>query len=68
MSLGVNPIDHPDLYDSIILAGRVSIKMAPIIRRLYDSWLGLALNTLRDDEIAGEGGGTHAAPPRSQAS
>ncbi len=23
-----------------------------IIRRLYDSWLGLALNTLRDDEIA----------------
>ena len=24
MSLGVNPIDHPDLYDSIILAGRVS--------------------------------------------
>lgn len=24
MSLGINPIDHPDLYDSIILAGRVS--------------------------------------------
>jgi ABC-type branched-subunit amino acid transport system permease subunit len=35
-------------YAALVVAGLTTW----ILRRLHDSWLGLALNTLRDDEIA----------------
>jgi ABC-type branched-subunit amino acid transport system permease subunit len=35
-------------YAALVVAGLSTL----VLRRLHDSWLGLALNTLRDDEIA----------------
>ena len=35
-------------YAALVMAGLTTW----VLRRLHDSWLGLALNTLRDDEIA----------------
>jgi branched-chain amino acid transport system permease protein len=47
--LGVALPAHANFYyAALLMAGATTW----IIRRLYDSWLGLALNTLRDDEIA----------------
>jgi len=40
---------HANFYfAALVVAGLTTA----VIRRLHDSWLGLALNTLRDDEIA----------------
>ena len=40
---------HANFYYAALVMAAVTTW---VIRRLYDSWLGLALNTLRDDEIA----------------
>lgn len=40
---------HANFYYAALLIAAASTW---VIRRLYDSWLGLELNTLRDDEIA----------------
>src|SRR6266540_1128002 len=47
--LGVPLPAHANFYYAALLMAALT---PWIIRRLYDSWLGLALNTLRDDEIA----------------
>ncbi|HEV8436492.1 MAG TPA: branched-chain amino acid ABC transporter permease [Methylomirabilota bacterium] len=47
--LGVALPAHANFYYAALL---MAASTTWIIRRLYDSWLGLALNTLRDDEIA----------------
>ncbi len=47
--LGVALPAHANFYYAALLMAALTTW---IIRRLYDSWLGLALNTLRDDEIA----------------
>ncbi len=47
--LGVPLPAHANFYYAALLMAALTTW---IIRRLYDSWLGLALNTLRDDEIA----------------
>jgi ABC-type branched-subunit amino acid transport system permease subunit len=47
--LGVALPAHANFYYAALVMAALSTW---IIRRLYDSWLGLALNTLRDDEIA----------------
>jgi ABC-type branched-subunit amino acid transport system permease subunit len=47
--LGVRLPAHANFYFlTLVMAGLTTW----IVRRLHDSWLGLALNTLRDDEIA----------------
>ncbi len=40
---------HANFYYAAVLMAALTTW---VVRRLYDSWLGLALNTLRDDEIA----------------
>ncbi len=40
---------HTNFYYATLLAAGLATW---VVRRLHDSWLGLALNTLRDDEIA----------------
>jgi len=46
---GVELPSHANFYyAALVMAGLTTW----ILRRLHDSWLGLALNTLRDDEIA----------------
>jgi len=47
--LGVALPAHANFYCACLLVATVT---TIITRRLHDSWLGLALNTLRDDEIA----------------
>ena len=47
--LGVALPAHANFYYAALVMAAVTTW---VIRRLYDSWLGLALNTLRDDEIA----------------
>lgn len=46
---GIGLPAHANFYYAALLMAALTTW---IIRRLYDSWLGLALNTLRDDEIA----------------
>jgi branched-chain amino acid transport system permease protein len=47
--LGLTLPAHANFYlAALLMAGLVTWA----VRRLYDSWLGLALNTIRDDEIA----------------
>jgi ABC-type branched-subunit amino acid transport system permease subunit len=46
---GVSLPAHANFYYAALLMAGLTTW---IVRRLYDSWLGLALNTLRDDEIA----------------
>src|SRR5437016_4541755 len=46
---GVELPSHANFYyAALVMAGLTTW----VLRRLHDSWLGLALNTLRDDEIA----------------
>ena len=47
--LGVTLPSHANFYFAALAVAGVT---TAVIRRLHDSWLGLALNTLRDDEIA----------------
>jgi ABC-type branched-subunit amino acid transport system permease subunit len=47
--LGVALPAHANFYYAALLLAAATTW---IVRRLYDSWLGLVLNTLRDDEIA----------------
>jgi branched-chain amino acid transport system permease protein len=47
--LGVTLPAHANFYFAALAVAALS---TAVIRRLHDSWLGLALNTLRDDEIA----------------
>src|SRR2546429_1657175 len=44
-------------YAALVVAGLTTW----VLRRLHDSWLGLALNTLRDDEIAARCSGVAVA-------
>ena len=46
---GVDLPAHANFYYAALLMAALTTW---IVRRLYDSWLGLELNTLRDDEIA----------------
>ncbi len=49
---------HANFYwAALALAGLVTLA----VWRLHESWLGLALNTLRDDEIAARCSGVHVA-------
>jgi branched-chain amino acid transport system permease protein len=47
--LGLTLPAHANFYLATLVAAALTTWIA---RRLHDSWLGLALNTLRDDEIA----------------
>ncbi len=46
---GVTLPAHANFYFAALAAAALT---TAVLRRLHDSWLGLALNTLRDDEIA----------------
>src|SRR2546427_7333346 len=47
---GVELPSHANFYYAALVMAGLTTWVLP---RLHDSWLGVALNTLRDDEIAG---------------
>jgi branched-chain amino acid transport system permease protein len=56
--LGLTLPAHANFY---VAALAMAALTTWVVRRLHDSWLGLALNTLRDDEIAAQCSGVSVA-------